>query len=45
MPVPDNEMWRIEMLKELIEVKWGDVVIDNFEEGEINEMIEELCIT
>ena len=45
MPVPDNEMWRIEMLKELIEVKWGDVVIDNFEEGEINEMIEELCRT
>ena len=45
MPVPDHEIWRVEMLKELIEVKWGDVTIDNLEENEINAIIEELCIT
>ena len=45
MPVPDHEIWRVEMLKELIEVKWGDVTIDNLEENEINEIIEELCTT
>ena len=45
MPAPDHDMWRVEMLKELIEVKWGNGTIDNLEENEINAIIEELCIT
>ena len=32
------------MLKELIEVKWVNVTIDNLEESEINAIIEEFCI-
>ena len=45
MPIPDNEEWRIEMVNELIEVKWGKVSIDYFEEAEINEIMNELCTT
>ena len=35
MPVPDSEAWRIEMVNKLIEVNWGKVSIDNFEEAEL----------
>ena len=42
MPLPDHE-WRIEMVKELIEVKWGKVAIDNFDEADIIEIMNELC--
>ena len=45
MPVPDHEKWRIEMVNELIEVKWGKAAIDNFDEPEINEIMNELCTT
>ena len=39
MPLPDHEKWRIEMVKELIEVKWGKLAIDKFDEAEINKII------
>ena len=45
MPVPNQEEWRIEMLKELIDVKWGDATIDYFDDREITEIIEEICTT
>ena len=45
MPLPDHEKWRIEMVKELIEVKWGKVAIDNFDEADIIEIMNELCTT
>ena len=45
MPVPNHEEWRIEMLKELIDVKWGDATIDYFDDREITEIIEEICTT
>ena len=45
MPLPDHEKWRIEMVKELIEVKWGKVAIDNFDKADIIEIMNELCTT
>ena len=44
-PAPDHEVWRINMLKELIDVKWGDLAIQHLEDTEINEIIDELCVT
>ena len=45
MPVPDHEGWRIDMLQELIDVKWGDTEITNLEENEIDDIIAEICTT
>ena len=45
MPVPFQEEWRLPMLKELIDVKWGGVTMNYFEDSEITEIIEELCTT
>ena len=43
MPVPNHEEWRIDMLHELIEVKWGDGEIMNFEDNEIDNIITDIC--
>ena len=40
MPVPEKDMWKIDMLKVLIDVQWAEAVIEGFEKEEI---IEEIC--
>ena len=42
-PVPIDEEWRIQMLKELIMVKQGERDVENFSQEEINEIIEFVC--
>ena len=42
MPVPDHDKWRINMLEELINVKWGEVVIEGYEAEHIDYMINEI---
>ena len=37
--VPEEELWRIESLKELIDVRWGRSVLSGFTEKEIEHMI------
>ena len=44
-PVPDTESWRIAFVKELIEVRSGLTTIGNFEDMEIQKMIDILCTT
>ena len=45
MPVPKHEEWRIDMIHELIEVKWGEVEIVDFTDNEIDDIIAEICTT
>ena len=45
MPVPRHEEWRIDMIQELIEVKWGEVEIVDFTDNEIDNIIAEICTT
>ena len=43
MPVPQQNEWKVNMLDELINVKWGEAVIEGFEAEHIDAVIEELC--
>ena len=42
MPVPEQSEWKIKMLSELINVKWGEAVIEGFEAEQIDALIEEI---
>jgi hypothetical protein len=40
-----TDEWRITMVKELIDVKWGQALIENLSYGEIDDIIEDICIS
>ena len=42
MPVPDHDKWRINMLEELINIKWGELLIEEYEAEHIDYMINEI---
>ena len=44
-PVPDNEFWRIPLLHNLLAVRGHDWTVDNFDNGELNQMIYNVCTT
>ena len=44
-PVKPDDVWRIDMVKELIEVRANQATIENFSEDEIEEILEHLCIS
>ena len=43
--VPDDQVWRIPIVKELIEVKAGNAVIEGFTNEEILEMLQHVCVS
>ena len=43
--VPEDELWRLEVISELIEVKTGKMNISTMSKDEINDIIETLCCT
>ena len=43
MPVTEPNRWKIDIVQELIDVKWGDTVIEGFDEVQISTIIDELC--
>jgi aspartate/glutamate racemase len=43
IPVMDENKWRIAMIKELIDVKWGKTDIENLSDDDIEAIIEEIC--
>ena len=42
-PVKSDEMWKIDIVKELVEVRANQVQIEHFSEEEVNELIEHIC--
>ena len=42
-PVTADNDWRISMVKELIDVKWGQAVNDNLSSIEIDDILEDIC--
>ena len=44
-PVPKNEEWRIGFLKELLDIRSNDIVLDSFSKDEIDDMIQFVCTT
>ena len=41
--IPDEEKWRINMLRELVNVKENECTVPGFEENEIVEILEYIC--
>ena len=41
-PVDPSNVWRISMLKELIDVKWGQAVVENLSDSDIDDIIEDI---
>ena len=45
VPIPDDECWRVSVIKELTDIKFGQSDLSGFTISEINEMINFACIT
>ena len=42
-PMENNERWKIPIIKEIIEVKNGNLEVDNFSRNKLEEMLDYLC--
>ena len=42
--VPEDETWRIGFLRELIEIKHGDLQVFGFTADEVQDMLSDICI-
>ena len=42
-PIQKENEWKIDMTKELIDVKWGEAGIENFSTTEIDDILEHIC--
>ena len=42
-PVSPENLWRIPLVKELIDAKWGEATIDIFANSEISDILEDIC--
>ena len=45
MPIPDTELWKLNLIQELLENRQNASYIDGFDVHEITEMIDHLCIS
>ena len=43
VPVPDHDVWKINIVKELIQTKHGEMHVDNLNGDEIDDLIVSLC--
>ena len=43
--IPEQELWKIDVIKELLELIWNESEIDNFDfdKTELDEMLSDLC--
>ena len=44
-PVMPDDVWKVDMVKELIEVRAKQATIENFSDDELEEILEYLCIS
>ena len=43
--IPDDDMWRVNMIKEVTNVKFGQLTIEGFSTEECEEMLQFACIS
>ena len=43
--VPNEEIWRINFLQELISTRQGELVVPGFTSEEISDIIDNICVT
>ena len=34
--IPEDQTWRVSVIKELVDVKWGEMVVEGFSKDELN---------
>ena len=45
VPIPENEIWRLDILKELLHIKCNSLEVEGFDPNEINDLIDYICIS
>ena len=43
MPIPDTELWKLEMVREITDIKFGVKALDNFPHEELDILLEHIC--
>ena len=43
--VPDNDHWRVNLVNEITEIKFGDLNVEGFTWNELQELLYEVCTT
>ena len=41
--VPDTDQWRVNVVNEITEIKFGDLQVEGFSWNELQEMLHEVC--
>ena len=45
MPVPEEEMWKINMVKEITDIKFGEKVLEDFPHDDLEKILHFICTT
>ena len=45
MPVPEEEMWKINMVKEITDIKFGEQVLEDFPHDDLEKILHFICTT
>ena len=43
VPAKTEDLWKINFVKELVNIREGSINVENFEDDELNEVLEYLC--
>ena len=41
--IKEEQRWAVEMIKELIDVKWGEMKVDGFSSDELSYILDDIC--
>ena len=45
MPVPQEEIWKVNMVKEITDIKFGEQVLEDFPHDELQAILDFICTT
>ena len=43
MPIPETELWKLDMVREITDVKFGVKALDDFPHDELQMLLEHIC--
>ena len=45
MPVPQEEKWKVDMTKEITDIKFGEQSLENFPHDDLQKILDFICTT
>ena len=42
-PIKEDDEWKLDIVKELVDVKWGEASLENLSMDEVNDILENIC--